>query len=69
MPPDRELPERAPEPATEPVDQHRGPLDRDEDGRWLNPDDPRRIEAERRLGRSFDADSLDDDERHERGRE
>ena len=51
----------APQPLIEPVDLHRGPLDDDEDGRWLDRDDPRRIEAERRRGRPFD------DERDRRG--
>jgi hypothetical protein len=45
---------RTPEPDEEPVDRHLGPLDDDEDGRWLREDDPRRIEAERRRGRRFD---------------
>jgi hypothetical protein len=44
------------EPDREPVDLHRGPLDDDEDGRWLERDDPRRVEAERRRGRPFDQD-------------
>ena len=43
----------------EPVDGHRMPLDDLEDGRWLEPDDPRRLEAERRLGRLFDQDDPD----------
>ena len=45
-----------PEPATPPrlemADDHRGPLDRDEDADWLEPDDPRRREVERRRGGS-----------------
>ena len=52
-PPD---PEPQPDPEREPVDFHRGPLDDDEDGRWLERDDPRRLEAERRRGRRFDED-------------
>ena len=44
----------APEPDHELADQHRGPLDNDDDGRWLDRDDPRRIDAERRRGRAFD---------------
>jgi hypothetical protein len=44
----------APEPDHEPSDPHRGPLDDDEDGRFLERDDPRRLEAERRRGRPFD---------------
>jgi hypothetical protein len=47
-------PEPAPEPEREPVDIHRGPLDEDEDGRWLERDDPRRLAAEKRRGRPFD---------------
>jgi hypothetical protein len=34
-------------------DAHIGPLDDDEDGRFLEENDPRRIEAEARLGRRF----------------
>jgi hypothetical protein len=49
-----DAPDPAPEPESEPVDAHRGPLDNDEDGRFLDRDDPRRLEAERRGGRSFD---------------
>jgi hypothetical protein len=48
-----EWPEPADDPKEEPVDRHRGPLDRDEDGRWLDRDDPRRVEAEKRLGHRF----------------
>jgi hypothetical protein len=55
LPPDFEF-DPAPEPDTEHVDLHRGPLDDDEDGRWLERHDPRRIEAERRRGRPFDVD-------------
>jgi hypothetical protein len=46
--------EPRPEPAEEPVDRHRGPLDNLEDGRWLKRDDPRRIEAELVRGAPFD---------------
>ena len=49
-----------PDPEREPVDPHRGPLDDDEDGRWLDRRDPRRIEAERRRGRRFDDDEPDE---------
>jgi hypothetical protein len=52
-----ELPVPAPEPEREPADSHAGPLDDDEDGRYLSPFDPRRIDAERRRGRPFDQDS------------
>ena len=51
---EREEVEPTPEPEEEPVDHHRGPLDRDEDGRFLDRDDPRRLEAEERLGKRFD---------------
>jgi hypothetical protein len=54
---DREQIKPSPEPAEEPTDGHRTiPLDRDEDGRWLEVGDPRRTEAERRLGRKFEED-------------
>lgn len=46
----------ADDPEEEPVDHHRGPLDNDEDGRWLDRDDPRRLAAEERRGRRFDDD-------------
>jgi hypothetical protein len=49
-------PDPQPDPEHEPVDLHRGPLDDDEDGRWLERDDPRRVEAELRRGRPFDQD-------------
>lgn len=42
-----------PEPAREPFDAHQGPLDDDDDARYLLPDDPRRVEVERRRGRRF----------------
>jgi hypothetical protein len=42
-----------PEPVPEPFDRHIGPLDDDEDGRFLEENDPRRIEAEARRGRRF----------------
>jgi hypothetical protein len=44
----------APEPDREPADMHTGPLDADDDGRYLRPDDPRRLDAERRRGRPFE---------------
>jgi hypothetical protein len=47
-------PDPAPEPDAEPVDEHLGPLDNDDDGRFLDRDDPRRIDAELRRGRPFD---------------
>jgi hypothetical protein len=50
--PDRTSPR--PEPAREPFDAHQGPLDYDDDARYLDPTDPRRIEVERRRGRRFD---------------
>jgi hypothetical protein len=52
-----DTPEPTPEPAEEPVDDHRRiPLDDDEDGRWLQRDDPRRLAAEERRGKRFDSD-------------
>lgn len=41
------------EPADEPSDPHLPPLDDDDDARYLDPVDPRRLEVERRRGRSF----------------
>jgi hypothetical protein len=55
---------RTPEPAREPFDPHLGPLDDDDDARYLDPVDPRRLEIERRRGHSFD----DDEPEHERRR-
>lgn len=52
----RQAPPPTAEPEDEPSDPHSGPLDDDEDGRYLSPFDPRRIEAERRRGRPFDQD-------------
>lgn len=46
--------ERTPEPQEEPADQHQGPLDDDEDGRYLPRKDPRRIQAEHRRGHPFE---------------
>ena len=43
-----EWPDPAPDPACSPVDRHRGPLDDDDDARFLDRDDPRRAEVERR---------------------
>jgi hypothetical protein len=45
-----------PEPEREPVDGHVGPLEDLEDGRWLERDDERRLEAETVRGRPFDQD-------------
>ena len=45
--------ERTPEPPEEPSDPHNGPLDDDEDARFLEENDPRRIEVEARRGRRF----------------
>ena len=42
-----------PEPAREPFDPHMIPLDDPEDARFLDPADPRRLEVERKRGRSF----------------
>jgi hypothetical protein len=43
----------SPEPDVEPSDLHQGPLDDDEDARYLDPVDPRRLDVERRRGRRF----------------
>jgi hypothetical protein len=45
--------EQNPEPEEEPFDPHNGPLDDDEDGRFLEENDPRRIQAEAKRGRRF----------------
>lgn len=45
--------EANPAPDNEPSDPHAGPLDDDEDGRFLRENDPRRIAAETRRGRRF----------------
>lgn len=45
----------------EPSDPHMGPLDNDEDARYLDPSDPRRLEVERKRGRAFDASDEDDE--------
>jgi hypothetical protein len=42
-----------PEPSDEPSDPHTPPLDDDDDARWLDPVDPRRLRVERDRGRSF----------------
>jgi hypothetical protein len=52
-------PDPTPEPGSEPADLHEGPLDDDDDARYLDPVDPRRRDAEQRRGRRFD----DDDEK------
>ena len=52
-----------PEPDEEPSDHHRGPLDNDEDGRFLDRDDPRRQAAEERRGHPFDDDEHEDPRR------
>lgn len=46
-------PSPRPEPAREPFDPHLPELDNDDDARWLDPADPRRLEVERRRGRPF----------------
>jgi len=46
-----EWPEPGMEPDREPVDLHRGPLDDDDDIRWLDKDDPRRRRVEERRAR------------------
>jgi hypothetical protein len=50
-----EVPAR-PEPAREPFDPHLPPLDDDNDARHLDPADSRRLDVERRRGRSFNQD-------------
>jgi hypothetical protein len=42
-----------PELGREPFDPHLGPLDDDDDARYLDPADQRRLDVERRRGRSF----------------
>jgi hypothetical protein len=37
----------------EPTDQHRGPLDNDNDARFLDPGDPRRVALEEHRGPRF----------------
>ena len=51
-----EWPEPAEEPREEPADDHQGPLDDIEDGRFLSPFDPRRVAAEQRRGQPFGED-------------
>lgn len=48
--------EPAPEPDREVSDPHTGPLDDDDDARYLDPVDPRRREVEARRGRRFGED-------------
>jgi hypothetical protein len=43
-------------------DPHLGPLDNDDDARYLDPVDPRRIEIERRRGRSFREEDYDSEQ-------
>jgi hypothetical protein len=59
--------EPTPEPGEDPSDPHTGPLDDDEDGRFLERDDPRRVEAERRRGKAFDDDEPYADEGQDEG--
>lgn len=44
------------EPEREPFDPHTGPLDDDDDARFLDPADPRRRDVEARRGRPFGED-------------
>lgn len=53
---DLERVEPRPEPVPEPYDAHVGPLDDDEDARFLQENDPRRIEIEAKRGRRFEED-------------
>jgi hypothetical protein len=48
--------EPIPEPKREPFDPHLGPLDNEDDARYLDPSDPRRMEIERRRGQPFEDD-------------
>jgi hypothetical protein len=52
----RNDPPPGPEPLVDPPDMHVGPLDSDDDARYLDPVDPRRLDVERRRGRPFNAD-------------
>lgn len=56
---DQTDPEPRPEPAREPFDAHIGPLDDDDDGRFLDPADPRRRAIEEQRRRPFNADEED----------
>jgi hypothetical protein len=42
-----------PEPDEEPADAHQGPLDHENDARYLDPVDPRRRKVEQLRGRPF----------------
>jgi hypothetical protein len=53
MPEDHPDPPESTEP-DEPVDPHAMPFDNEDDARFLDPADPRRIEVERRRGQPFD---------------
>ena len=48
---DQAWPDPVMEPDREPVDLHRGPLDDEEDAKWLDRDDPRRRRMEERRAR------------------
>lgn len=50
---EREEVQPRPEPAREPFDPHMGPLDNEDDARYLDPTDPRRLAIERDRGRPF----------------
>jgi hypothetical protein len=45
-----------PEPSREPFDPHMMPLDNEDDARYLEATDPRRIEIERKRGSHFGSD-------------
>jgi hypothetical protein len=47
----------AAEPVPEPHDPHTGPLDNDDDARYLKENDPRRIEVEAKRGRRLEDDA------------
>lgn len=52
--PDVTPPEPKPEPSEEPADSHLAPLESEDDARFLDPSDPRRIKVEEKLGKKFD---------------
>ena len=45
--------DRRPEPEHDPSDPHTPDIERDDDARWLDPVDPRRLRIERIRGRPF----------------
>ena len=49
-------PKPTPEPAREPFDPHLGPVDDEDDARYLDPVDPRRRAIEQQRGEPFEDD-------------